>query len=461
VTRSQTVQRVLIIVLALNLLITVVKLVVGFATGALSVIADGFHSVTDSASNVVGLTALYIAARPPDEDHPYGHRRFETLAAFAIGGMLLLVAWEIVKGIFNHLGEHTLLHITTLDIVIMTATLLVNLGIVTYEARAGRRLGSDLLVADSAHTRTDLYVTLSVIVSLIAARAGYDWVDHLVAAAVAALIVHAAYTILRSTVHVLSDASVLPRGLIEETASSVKGVRHVHRARSRGSSDAAYVDVHVKVDPVMSTTQAHAIASEVERRLKLDVAGVIDAVVHIEPSSRPAPTQWEAVAVRLRAEADAIGVGIHDLHIYEEKSGAYTLELHMEVPANLSLGAAHGLATELESRIKTAVPRVGEITSHIEPLAEAVPDEESPNGPADESLLDQITRLTDAISGAGSAHDVQLHHVDGHLTAAVHITLPAGEPLTRAHALAEDVERRLLTLLPRLKRIVVHVEPPE
>ncbi len=459
--RSQQVQRVLLVVLGLNVLITLIKLMIGFATGALSVIADGFHSIIDSSSNLIGLAGLWLAARPPDANHPYGHRKYETIATLAIGGMLLLVSWEIARGIFERFTAATALEVAPLDIVLMAATFFVNLVIVFYETRRGRTLASDILLADAAHTRTDLFVTISVVVSLIAARAGLDWVDLVVAGAVVVLIIHAAYQIIRRTAYILTDASIIEPDLIEKIAAAVPGVRFVHRARSRGSSEAAYVDVHVKVDPAMSTHQAHAIASEVERRLTTQLAGIVDAVIHIEPALAPAPNEWETVATRARAEADALGVGIHDLHIHQEKSGGYSLELHVEVPAQLCVGEAHLIADQLESRIRAAIPRVEGVTSHIEPLPVAVPDEEIRSEAQFGAFGQRITALTDSVAGPGAAHAVKVHRIDGHLTATIHLTLPAAEPLTRAHALAEEVERALLAGLPQLKRVVVHVEPPE
>jgi len=457
--RSQQAQRVLLIVLALNVLVTIIKLVIGFATGALSVIADGFHSIIDSSSNIVGLVGLWIAARPPDHNHPYGHRKYETVATLAIGAMLLLVSWEIVQRIFSQFTTRTTPEIAPLDIAIMAGTFLVNLAVVIYETRQGRALNSDILLADSAHTRTDLFVTTSVVVSLVATRAGFGWVDLLVAGAVVIMIVVAASDIIKRTSYVLTDASVIAPHLIERTASTVPGVRFTHRARSRGSSDAAYVDVHVKVDPAMSTTQAHAIATEVERRLLAEVTGVVDAVVHIEPDKGMATSEWETITIRVRAEADAMGVGIHDLHVHEKKSGLYSIELHVEVPAHLSLGEAHAIADTLEKRIRDAVPRVEDVTTHIEPLEETVPDEEG-QIPSD-TLANRIAAMTDSITGPGTAHSIQVHLVDGHITATVHVTLPAVEPLTEAHAVAEEVERRLHAGLPQLNRVVVHVEPPE
>ncbi len=460
-TRSQLIRRVLFIILLLNVLVTVIKLIIGFATGALSVLADGFHSIIDSSSNIIGLAGLWIASRPPDDNHPYGHRKYESIATFAIGGMLLLVSWEIVRGIIDRLTTHTTPNISILDIVIMAGTFVINLAVVNYETQQGKVLKSDILLADAAHTRTDLFVTISVVISLIATRFGLGWVDVAVAAIVVVLIVYAAFNIVRQTSAVLTDALVIDPQLIEKTAAVVPGVRHVHRARSRGSSDAAYVDVHVRVDPAMSTVQAHAIASEVERRLKVDLPTIVDAVVHIEPHKPPILSEWQAITVRARAEADALGVGIHDLHVHEETSGDYTVEMHVEVPEHLSLGEAHGIANNLETRIRETIPRVTGVTTHLEPLRASVPGEEGRYEIQFDALADQIAAVANSVAGPGTAHDIQLHHVDGHLTTSIHLTLPASQPLTEAHALAEEVERRITNEVAQIKRVVVHVEPPE
>jgi len=459
VSRTAQIRRVLLIILSLNVLITAVKLIIGFTTGALSVIADGFHSIIDSASNIVGLAGLWVASRPPDDDHPYGHRRYENVATLTIGLMLLLVSWEIIRGIFERLTSGGAPTITLLDIAIMAGTFVVNVLVVVYETRQGKALRSDILLADATHTRTDLFVTVSVVVSLVASRAGWGWMDVVVAAVVVGLIVRASVGILRQTSYILTDARVIDPELIERAAAAVPGVRYVHRARSRGSHDAAYVDVHVKVDPAMSTAQAHAIATEVERRLAQNVPGVVDAVVHIEPSKAPVQSEWQAIAVRARAQADALGVGVHDVHVHEETVGGYTIEMHVEVPAHLSLGEAHTIADDLESRIRHATPGVRTITTHLEPLPALVGDEQgqTPGG----GLIRRIQTVADSITGPGASHDIQLHQVDGHLTVSLHLTLPANQPLTEAHTLAEVVEQRLLAEMPQVKRVVVHVEPPE
>ncbi|MCA9914694.1 MAG: cation diffusion facilitator family transporter, partial [Anaerolineae bacterium] len=191
--RNQQVRRVLLITLVLNVLVAVGKIVLGIVSGSLAVLADGFHSLTDSAGNVAGLVATSIAARPPDENHPYGHRRFETLAALLIGGLLLLTAWEMLQGVLERLQDQTLPEINALMFVVLGVTLVMNIGVSRYQIRAGKRLQSEILLADARNTQADVFVTLSVITStLLVALTGMAWLDALAALAVVGLIARAA-----------------------------------------------------------------------------------------------------------------------------------------------------------------------------------------------------------------------------------------------------------------------------
>ena len=192
--RNAGVQRVLWVVLGLNLLIAVIKLVAGFLTGSLAILADAFHSLIDSSSNVVGVLGVWVAGRPADANHPYGHQRYETMAALGIGVMLALAAYEIGSGVIDRLvGGGTIPIAEPAAIVVMAGTFVANLIIVWYETREGRRLNSPVLLADAQHTRTDLFVTTSVVAALIGARFGWTWLDPLVALGVVVLLVRAAW----------------------------------------------------------------------------------------------------------------------------------------------------------------------------------------------------------------------------------------------------------------------------
>src|SRR6185436_18378387 len=148
--RYAAVSRVLLRVLVLNLAVAAAKIIFGYATGAISILSDGFHSLTDSASNIVGLIGVRAAGQPPDADHPYGHRKYETVAAAAVTVFLLLVMIEVLRNAFNYVtGRSAPTHISTASFAVMAITVGVNLFVISYESREAERLGSEVLLADA------------------------------------------------------------------------------------------------------------------------------------------------------------------------------------------------------------------------------------------------------------------------------------------------------------------------
>lgn len=461
--RASQIRRILWIVLALNLLVTFVKLSTGLIAGSLAVIADGVQSLVDSASNVIGLIGMWVSARPPDDNHPYGHHKYEAVAALGIGALSLLAVYEIGKSILERaLGGGALIEITPLTIGLMALTFIVNLGVTIYETRLGQRLQSQVLLADAAQTRANLFVTLSVIVSLIGARFGFGWFDSAAALMVMGVILRSTFVIWQDTSKILTDVIAANPKDVERIALTVPHVHHVGQVRSRGLANAMYVDLHVEVPPQMAAEQAHSIASEVERRLAEQIPGVVDAVVHIEPVRPEGPIPvWQNLSLTLRNLADGMGLGLHDLHAHVEPDGGYSIELHLELDdAQLTLRDAHALADEFEHRAREHLPAVRSLTTHLEPLPTVLRDEAGSAADFD-PIRQRIVQRADKIAGRGACHAVEIHNVDGHLTATLHITQPALQLLRQSHALAEKVERAIHAREPRLDRVVVHIEPPE
>ncbi len=282
-----SVRRILAVVLVLNLAVAAAKLAVGWLTGSISMVADGFHSLTDSASNVVGLVGISVAARPPDADHPYGHRKFETLSALAIGALLAMTAWEVLRSCVERLVAGGAPEVTRTSFVIMGVTMAVNLAVSTYEKRRAQNLGSEILRADAAHTRSDVFVSLGVIASLAAARWGFPQLDLVAALAITVIIARVAFSIVRRSAGHLADAAVVPSGRIRDLALAVPGVVGVHKIRTRGQPPGGHADLHVQVRPDLRIDQAHAIGHRVADRLRSEL-GLRDVVTHVEPAREPA-----------------------------------------------------------------------------------------------------------------------------------------------------------------------------
>jgi cation diffusion facilitator family transporter len=284
--RTSQVQQVLWRVFLLNLIVAAAKIATGMATGAVSVLSDGFHSLTDTASNIVALFGVRMGGAPPDDDHPYGHRKFETMASLAILLFLLLVLREILSAAWERFqsgGEPT---INILTFAVMGGTLLVNLGVVAYERRAARRLQSEVLLADAHHTTSDLLTSITVILALVGVNLGYGWLDPAAAVVVAVFIGHACWDIFKSTSGILADQIAMPEDAIRTVVTSVPEVLGCHHIRSRGSADFVFLDLHIWMDPEMRLDKAHSLSHVVKDRLMSNFPQIKDAIIHIEPPPR-------------------------------------------------------------------------------------------------------------------------------------------------------------------------------
>ena len=281
--RDAAVGRVLWIVLGLNLLVAALKLTFGYFSGALSMIADGFHSALDASSNVIGLTGMRVARKAPDPGHPYGHRKFEALAALAISLFLFISCYEILTSLLGRLrGEHQVVP-HPITFIAMMVSIVINLFVTRYERRAAQRFRSIILSADARHTQSDLYASAGVIPSPFGALLGFPLHDLVVALVIAMLIAYSGYLVVHSSLSVLSDSQMLDPEHVARIATQVEGVTYAHRERTRGLPDAIHVDLHIHVACDMNVAQAHELAHEASRRIRQEIEGVTDVVIHLEP----------------------------------------------------------------------------------------------------------------------------------------------------------------------------------
>jgi cation diffusion facilitator family transporter len=286
VDRYSAVSRVLAAVLLLNLIVATAKIALGAATGAVSVLSDGFHSLTDGASNIVALVGVRVARRPPDADHPYGHRKFETMASFAILLFLLLVLIQVIWAAVERLRQPAVPNVEAVSFAVMAATFLINLGVVAYERRAGQRLSSEVLIADAHHTTSDLLTSATVVGALVGVRLGYPLLDPLAALVVSGFIGHACWDIFKATTRILADEMVIAADDISDVVRSVPAVLGCHQIRSRGSADHVFVDLHIWLDPAMRLEDAHRVSHQVKDRIMARYPQIKDAIIHIEPPPR-------------------------------------------------------------------------------------------------------------------------------------------------------------------------------
>jgi cation diffusion facilitator family transporter len=281
--RYAEVVRILRRVLYLNLAVAVAKIGLGYYTDTVSIQSDGFHSLTDSASNVVALVGVSIAQRPPDANHPYGHRKYETMASIGILLFLIIVLVQVLSsaiGRFLHGGTP---RVFPEGIGIMAVTLAVNVVVVMYESRAGRRLNSEVLLADARHTRSDVMTSVAVLGALVGVWLGYPVLDPLAAVLVAGFIGYAGWEIAKDASRILSDEIVIQESEVREVLRGVPDVLGCEKIRTRGSADHAFLDLHLWLHPDTPLRAAHNTSHLAKDRLMARFPQLVDVIIHIEP----------------------------------------------------------------------------------------------------------------------------------------------------------------------------------
>ena len=282
--RVRAIQRSLAIILVANLVVVAVKIVVAVRTGALSVLGATVESALDAMNNVIAMALVGLAAIGPDEDHPYGHDKFETLGALAIVGFLSISCFELVRNAVTQLVHQQLPEAATpLELALLGSTAFANVFVVWYERRRGRELGSALLLADAAHTGGDIFVTVLAFVALLLTRAGYGFVDPWLALIVAGVIAFSGYQILRVTVPILVDQRAVDSAEIRRVVAAIPGILGVPNVRSRTSaSGTLFAEMTIPCDGALSVARAHELADAAERAIR-EALGAADVTVHVEP----------------------------------------------------------------------------------------------------------------------------------------------------------------------------------
>jgi cation diffusion facilitator family transporter len=431
------------------------KLGIGFLTGSLVMIADGLDSSLDAISNMIAMVVTRIAGTPPDENHPYGHRRFETLASMLLGAFLLITASEVVKNAISRLWSGQTPDIGISNFAVMMLAFGVNLGLCYFQYREGKRLQSEILTASSQEKRSDILVSITALLSLATVQLGLGWIDAAAALVIVVLIVRNAFGIIAHAASILVDHAALDPATVRQVVHDVPSVEEVVEIKSRGSQDDIHLDVLVRVAPLTPVKHTTAIADEITRQLRAQFHGLTTIDISFQPDHK-LPPDYAQLA---KAEAAALGIHVHEVAITLETKGI-VLDAHVEVDGQQTLNAAHALVSQFEDRLMHVIPDLTNVVTHIEPLQESsrciTDDCEA------EKLSQDIMTLVNRLYPGWQWHDLALRvEPDGGYFASVHCELPGALMLGEVHEMVEQVEVQLRATLPEIHRITIHTEPFE
>ena len=282
----QGIQKVLWLVLVLNWAVAAAKIIYGYMTGSTSMTADGFHSLADGTSNIIGLIGIHFCSQPTDEDHPYGHKKYETLFALGIAAMLLIVAFNLGKAGIGRIINPIAPQVDILSFAVMIITVMVNITVMIYEYRRGKQMQSDILIVDSMHTRADIFTSLSVIVALVCVKLDFPIIDPIITLIISGFIAYSAFIIIRQESGILCDAvAITDTKKIEAIVMKIKGVKSCHKIRTRGRPDDVYLDLHIQIVWDMTMLDSHLLSHTIQKEIMNAFPQIVDVLVHMEPDS--------------------------------------------------------------------------------------------------------------------------------------------------------------------------------
>jgi cation diffusion facilitator family transporter len=429
-------------------LLLALKLGTGLASGSLGLVSEALHSGTDLVAALLTFFAVGVAGRPADRGHPYGHGKAEHLAALAEASVLGLVSLAVAGLAVARLTGAIEQEIETAWWVFaaLAVVLAIDVSRTTASYRAARRYRSAALLSNALHFGSDLVGTLAVLAGLVAAASGFPEGDAFAALFVAALVLAAATRLIRRNVDVLMDRA--PAAAEAAARAAIAGLEppvELSRLRLRQAGPSHFADVVISVPPGSAVGQGHAMADRVEEALERVLPGS-DVVVHVEPGEAEE-------ALRERAHAAALTVPrvreIHNLSLVT-LDGATELSLHLKLPGELRLDEAHEIAEEVEAAITVAVPEIGSVQTHLEPLAEASAAVELASG--------DVERIVREVAG-GPPREVRVLRTAEGLVAFLTLGLDPAGTLADAHARASEVEDRLRAEHPEIADVIIHTEP--
>lgn len=268
-----------------NTLLVLLKLVVGFYAGAVSIISEAAHSAVDLIASVVAFYAVKKSGQPPDGNHAYGHGKFENLSG-AVEALLIVVAaiWIVYEAADKFKAAHVPEYLEY-GIVVMLISIIVNYWVSARLMKVAHETESQALEADALHLRADIWTSAGVLAGLAIIKiTGWPWVDPAIAIIVAAIVFKAGYGMTIKSVSQLTDVSLPPEEekMIVDILNKHAAVISFHQLRTRRSGSYRLVDMHLVLDKNMHLEVAHAVCDQLEEEIKAAL-GLCDVVIHIEP----------------------------------------------------------------------------------------------------------------------------------------------------------------------------------
>jgi cation diffusion facilitator family transporter len=436
--------------------LTAGKAVVGFSTGSLAILSEAAHSLIDLGATVMTYFAVRISGKPADAEHHYGHGKVESISALAETALLFVlsgvVIWEATQRLFG--GHPHVVEATVAAFVIIAVSIAIDFFRARLLYRVANETASEALEADALHFGSDMWSSIAVLFGLGGVAFGLQWADSAAAMVVAVFVCVAGWRLGRRTIDTLTDTA--PEGAAEKLrsiAARVRGVVGVERVRARPVGDKLFVEINVAVSRTMPLDRVATLRDNIVRAIRTEMPRA-----EVSVSTEPRALDSESVPERVMVIARNQALAVHHVTAHEI-AGKLAVSLDLEVDRKLALGAAHEIATGLETALREELGPDVEVETHIEPL--------QPDGIVGRECTQEriatvraaLTEIAASVGLVGEVHDVRVRETaDGEIVN-FHCRVDPAITVQMAHEKVDEVERALRERFPLIKRVIGHAEP--
>jgi len=440
---------------------TLLKLAAGLASGSLGVLSEAAHSALDLTGSMLTFFSVRVSDKPADDDHTYGHGKFENLSAFGEAALMAVSsAWIIYEAIHRMRSGTTEIQLSVWPVLVLCTSIAVDYWRSRRLHKVAQKTHSAALAADAIHFASDIWSTAAVLVGL-----GTSWIgviyhipslryaDPVAAIAVSLMILRLSVNMTRETIAVLTDQvpSETRRQILREV-ENVPDVLAVEQARVRRSGGAHFADLTLALPRSFTFERTSTVVNEVREAVERLLPGT-DVVIHTVP--REAST--ESIFDRVRAVAARNNVAVHELSV-QSHSGRLRVEQHVELNEQLTLREAHNFVCQLEEQILRDAPEVDAILTHIESEPATIEQ------PVD--LIEEQRRIEKVVQSAAKSlpeiidvHEILVGRTGEHMQVSCHCTLPDDLSMGQVHQIITALEDRLKLECPEVYRVMIHPEP--
>ncbi|MGA3045895.1 MAG: cation diffusion facilitator family transporter [Terracidiphilus sp.] len=440
---------------------TLLKLAAGLFSGSLGVLSDAAHSGLDLVGVTLTFFSVQVSDRPADDDHTYGHGKFENLSAFGEAGLMAIscawIVWEAMQRIIRHSVE---LHHSIWPILVLLTSIAADYWRSQRLRAVAERTGSPALATDAFHFASDIWSTVAVLFGLALSWAGthfeigwLQYADPCAAIIVSLMILRLTLTLGRETVAVLLDeVPAETRQKLVREVERVEGVLAVEQARVRRAGASYFADLTLALPRGFTFEHTGELVREATDAAHRALPEA-DVVIHTVP--REART--ESVFDRIRAVAARNNVNVHELSV-QSHQGRLRVEQHVELDENLPLKAAHEFVSSMEAEILREAPEIDSVLTHIESEPATI---EQP-----EEIIVEDRRIEVALRAAAKVfpevvdvHQIMVGRAGEHIYLSCHCTLPDDLAMHRVHEVMTGLEDRFKLECPEVQRVTIHPEP--